>query len=426
MNKAMKYSGVEWLGKIPRDWEVLKAKRIFKLKNEKNSELKPLLSVSKGRGLLLREDMENRPTHAQKNIETFKLVDEGDFVIHLRSFQSGFELSSIEGAVSPAYTVFNARKNDEVCDKYYKYLFYSKPFIDKIASTTLSLRDGKPISYDEFSITLLPVPNYVEQQKIAAFLDEKVSRIENIIEDTKKSIENLKAYKQSLITETVTKGLNPNVEMKNSGIEYIGNIPSHWRCGKFKYLLKTPLKYGANESGLSYNQNKPRYIRITDILEGNKLTNANKQSLDEDVAKEYMLEIGDLLFARSGATAGKTYMVTEDTPRSAFAGYLIKGNVEDLSTSNYIYYYTLSKSYEEWKNSIVIQATIQNIGAEKYANMFLPLPPKGELIEIIEFLNEKTESIDSILESKNSLLVELETYKKSLIYEYVTGKKEVK
>lgn len=209
-------------------------------------------------------------------------------------------------------------------------------------------------------------------------------------------------------------------------MEYIGKIPSHWKFSKFKYLLTSPLKYGANESGVVYDDSKPRYIRITDILEGNKLINSNRQSLDEDAAKEYILKDGDLLFARSGATAGKTYMVNKNTPRSAFAGYLIKADVGDIDVSNYVYYYTLSKSYEEWKNSVVIQATIQNIGAEKYGNMFLPIPPKDEQIDIVEYLNKKIKSIDLILEDKKLLLSEFESYKKSLIYEYVTGKKEVK
>lgn len=413
-NREMKDSGVEWIGEIPPLWDTIK--------------LKYLCNIRTGdKDTIDREEGGAYPFYVRsphiERIDSYSFDGEailtaGDGV------GAGKVFHYVNGKFDYHQRVYNLHNFKNINSRYlFYYLKYN--FIREVEQgTAKSTVDSIRLPMlQNFRVVTPPIE---VQQKIAAFLDEKVDHIDNIIEETKKSIENLKAYKQSLITETVTKGLNPNVVMKDSGVEYIGNIPSHWRCGKFKYLLKTPLKYGANESGLSYNQNKPRYIRITDILEGNKLTNANKQSLDEDVAKEYMLEIGDLLFARSGATAGKTYMVTEDTPRSAFAGYLIKGNVGDLSTSNYIYYYTLSKSYEEWKNSIVIQATIQNIGAEKYANMFLPLPPKGELIEIIEFLNEKTESIDSILESKNSLLVELETYKKSLIYEYVTGKKEVK
>lgn len=409
MNKAMRYSGIEWLGKIPRDWEVLKAKRIFKLKNEKNSELKPLLSVSKGRGLLLREDMANRPTHAQKNIETFKLVDEGDFVIHLRSFQSGFELSSIEGAVSPAYTVFNARKNDEVCDKYYKYLFYSKPFIDKIASTTLSLRDGKPISYDEFSITLLPVPNYVEQQKISAFLDEKISRIDNIIEDTKKSIENLKAYKQSLITETVTKGLDSNVDMKDSGIVWIGEIPKYWNIAPISRLFI--IKAGGDAKPEFYSE-APDKEHLYPVY-----TNTNIENKVYAYTSNPLFPAESITVTGRGAI-GKAFY--RNTPFDAIIRLIVLMAKFNFDTRYFAYFISNVIQFNTGSSAISQLSTLQ------IAPYKLAVPPVDEQHKIADFLDKKTTNIDSLIDQKDILITELESYKKSIIYEYVTGKKEVK
>lgn len=409
----MKYSGVEWLGKIPHDWEVLKAKRIFKLKNEKNSELKPLLSVSKGRGLLLREEMVNRPTHAQKNIEAFKLVGDGDFVIHLRSFQSGFELSSIEGAVSPAYTVFNARKNDEVCNKYYKYIFYSKPFIDKIASTTLSLRDGKPISYDEFSITLLPVPNYIEQQKIATFLDEKVAHIDNIIENTKKSIENLKAYKQSLITETVTKGLDPNVEMKDSGIEWIGDIPKHWNPIKLKYLVELRNEKKNYKKG-------DRYIGLENIESYNG--RINSVQIDYNSGLTDFFKKGDVLFNKLRPYLAKGFIAEFD----AFGSGELLVLTQYKGDKRFLLYYLLSSKFIDVINSSTYGAKMPRANWDFIKELSIISPTKEEQGKIADFLDEKSRTIDSTIEQKKQLVIELESYKKSLIYEYVTGKKEVK
>ncbi|GAB2323795.1 hypothetical protein IRB23M11_14150 [Alkalibacterium sp. m-11] len=414
VNREMKDSGVEWIGEIPSSWDTIKLKYLCNIKTGDKD------TINREEGGIY--PFYVRSPHIERiNSYSFDgeaILTAGDGV------GAGKVFHYVNGKFDYHQRVYNLHNfkfiNSRYLFYYLKYNFIREVEQGTAKSTVDSIR--LPM-LQNFRVVTPPIE---QQQKIAAFLDEKVAHIDNIIEDTKQSIESLKAYKQSLITETVTKGLDPEVEMKDSGVEYIGNIPSHWNSSKLKYQLKSPLKYGANESGLDYDKHKPRYIRITDILENNKLTSTNRQSLEEDVAQEYILKVGDLLFARSGATAGKTYMVNEETPHSAFAGYLIKGEVEDLNVSNYVYYYSLSKSYEEWKNSIVIQATIQNIGAEKYANMFLPIPPKDELIAIVEYLNKKSESIDLILKSKRRLLSELDLFKKSLIYEYVTGKKEVK
>lgn len=416
MNRTMKDSGVEWIGEIPENWKLVSVKYLF--------------SIGRGR-VIAKTELDDNGTYPvyssqTKNNGVLGYINTYDYDVNQLTWttdganagtvflrEGKYNCTNVCGTLLPQVSNISLR--------FMKYALEYIAIFHKRADT-----NGYKIMNNEMAVIKILLPPETEQQKIAAFLDEKVEHIDNIIEDTKQSIENLKAYKQSLITETVTKGLDKDVEMKDSGVEYIGEIPSHWNSSKLKYQLRSPLKYGANESGVDYDKHKPRYIRITDILENNKLTSTNRQSLDEDVAREYILKVGDLLFARSGATAGKTYMVTEETPRSAFAGYLIKGEVEDLNVSNYVYYYSLSKSYEEWKNSIVIQATIQNIGAEKYANMFLPIPPKDELVAIVKYLNKKSESIDLILNSKRRLLSGLEFYKKSIIYEYVTGKKEVK
>lgn len=422
----MKYSGVEWLGKIPHDWEVLKAKRIFKLKNEKNSELKPLLSVSKGRGLLLREEMVNRPTHAQKNIEAFKLVGDGDFVIHLRSFQSGFELSSIEGAVSPAYTVFNARKNDEVCNEYYKYIFYSKPFIDKIASTTLSLRDGKPISYDDFSITLLPVPNYIEQQKIAAFLDEKVSHIDKIVEDTKKSIENLKAYKRSLITETVTKGMDLNVKMKDSGIKEVGEIPEHWDIEKLKFHSIIDPSHKENDSlpekaqFVPMDNVKDGYLRLSEVGNTNNL-----------VGKYTYFRDGDIVIAkvRPSFENGNIAIASNLENKIGFGTTEIftLRVVSNKVITEFLFYYLRNSNFLNVASSTMTGvAGLKRISSSFLMNYKIVIPVVEEQSRIVRYLDEKLNEINSLLRRKEQLITELEAYKKSLIYEYVTGKKEVK
>ena len=272
----------------------------------------------------------------------------------------------------------------------------------------------------------LPYPILKEQQKIAAFLDKKTAQIDSILADTKQSIVEFKKYKQALITETVTMGLNTDVKTKDSGIEWIGEIPEHWKLSRLKKIVKSPLQYGANESGEAFNEDEPRYIRITDITIDNKLKATGKLSLPLSIAKPYILADNDILFARSGATVGKTFLFKSEYGMSAFAGYLIKASILDNISAEYIYYYTLSYSYEKWKEQIFIQSTIQNIGADRYSNLQIPIPmSREEQQQIVEYLDEKCAHIDNLIADKEKLLSEFEDYKKSLIYEYVTGKKDV-
>ena len=183
--------------------------------------------------------------------------------------------------------------------------------------------------------------------------------------------------------------------------------------------------YGANESGVPFDESLPRYIRITDITIDGRLKETGRLSLPEEIAKEYILEDNDILFARSGASVGKTFIYKERYGRSAFAGYLIKASVNCEILADYLFLYTQSSIYEEWKKQIFIQATIQNIGADRYNNLPVILPSIQEQKELITYLNNKCAEIDALIGHKVKMISEFEAYKKSLIYEYVTGKKEV-
>ncbi|TYS87719.1 restriction endonuclease subunit S [Rossellomorea aquimaris] len=198
----MKDSGTEWIGLIPEHWELKKAKYIFKEISKKNFPKEELLSVMKGRGLVPRKDIESGVVMAFKDLQNFKLVEPKEFVIHLRSFQSGFEYSKIRGIVSPAYTVFKNRY--DVVSEYFKYMFYSKTFINVLSTLSLSLRDGKPISFRDFGNMVLCLPPIKEQTKISNYLVEKTNEIENTINKLSCQINTLEKYRQSLIYEAVT------------------------------------------------------------------------------------------------------------------------------------------------------------------------------------------------------------------------------
>ena len=185
--------------------------------------------------------------------------------------------------------------------------------------------------------------------------------------------------------------------------------------------------YGANESGSTIQTDSVRYIRITDITADNKLKdNEDNLFLSYEKAEEYLLKDKDILFARSGGTVGKTFIYKEIYGPSAFAGYLIKAECAQTKLlPEYLFYYTQSSLYELWKNMIFIQATIQNIGASKYSNMEIVIAGIEQQKKIVEFLDDKCGKIDRIIAIKQEKIEKLQEYKKSLIYEYVTGKKEV-
>ncbi|MBQ0161795.1 MAG: restriction endonuclease subunit S [Treponema sp.] len=215
-------------------------------------------------------------------------------------------------------------------------------------------------------------------------------------------------------------------KMKNSGVEWIGEIPEGWEVCKLKYCLLDKMQYGANSSGITFQPELPRYIRITDIKNNYELFSEEKLSLPENETAEFLLENGDLLFARSGATVGKTFLYRKAIGKAGFAGYLIKAkcNTEKL-IPDFLCYFTQCSSYDSWKNQIFIQATIQNIGADKYSNMEIPCPSIQLQQKIATYLDEKCSQIEQTIQNQQQVIEKLKAYKQSLITEAVTGKVKI-
>lgn len=220
-------------------------------------------------------------------------------------------------------------------------------------------------------------------------------------------------------------------KMKDSGIEWIGEIPTDFSLYKLKYLLSSPLCYGANESGTLYSDILPRYIRITDISPNGTLKNSGMLSLDESSAQNYMLHEGDILFARSGATVGKSFIYHNYYGRAAYAGYLIKASFNRLVLPEFVYYYTCSSAYEIWKNSIFIQSTIQNIGADRYSNLPISVPNSiDKQLRIVRYLNNFCSKFDAIVYNLQTSIEDYKKLKQAVITQAITkgvrGEREMK
>lgn len=423
--EAYKDSGVEWLSEIPLDWAVIKMKFLFKDTSIKNMPNEALLSVTQDKGVVPRSWVENRMVMPSGNLESFKYIEKGDFAISLRSFEGGLEYCHHAGIISPAYTVLKTTKTNLV-DIYYKYLFKSKVFISELQTSVVGIREGKNISYDELRYSFLPIPSKFEQVLIANFLDQKTAQIDAAIAIKEQQIELLKERKQIIIQQAVTQGLDPNVPMKDSGVEWIGQIPEHWEVKKLKYLLAEPLKYGANESGIEYQKDLPRYIRITDFSGEGKLSEDKKLSLPWEIGRHYLINDGDILLARSGATVGKSYQFKTSMSEEqayCFAGYLIKATANpEKILSDYLSLYLNSDCFLAWKSLIFNKATIENIGADKYSFLSVVVPSIEEQKNILEEVSKHANPLDKSMTKYFEQIQKLKEYKTTLINSAVTGK----
>jgi hypothetical protein len=208
---------------------------------------------------------------------------------------------------------------------------------------------------------------------------------------------------------------------KASGVEWLGDVPEGWSLTRLKYILAAPLKYGANEAAELDDPGLPRYVRITDIDEADGLREETFRSLPVDVASEYLLREGDVLFARSGATAGKSFLYRSSWGTCAYAGYLIRARLAgNRVRPDFVRYFTASANYWQWISSSLIQATIQNVSADKYAGLWLPLPSLDDQRHIAGFLDRETLKIDTLVAKKRMLIERLKEKRTALISRAVT------
>ena len=288
-----KDSGAPWLGEVPAHWRLERAKWHFSVRNERGNTEPVLLAATQKNGMYPQEKVEGVVKVADgTDIQQFKTVHKGDFVISLRSFQGGFERSDYEGVCSPVYQVFFADQTVWNND-YLKFLFKDVHFIDAMNALTVGIREGRNIKYEDFANSLIAIPPRAEQTAIAEYLLSRAQEIDNIISEAKASIEEYKAWKASIIYEAVTKGLDPNVKMKDSGIAWIGEIPINWACCKQKYVIK--LINGRAYKDSEFEENgKYKILRV-----GNLFSNPTWYSSSLELDADKYCENGDLLYAWS-------------------------------------------------------------------------------------------------------------------------------
>ena len=418
--REMKDSGFDWIGNTPSDWQFIKGKYIFKQRNSKgNSICLQLLSPSQKFGVVPQTLLEELTTQnvvkvkEDTDLTTFKTIHNGDFCISLRSFQGGFEYCTYEGVVSSAYQVFYPTV--EIHDGYYKFLFKDKSFIDKMNSYTISFRDGKNIAFSDFGDTYIPYPPIEEQKKIAEFLDTKCSEIDALVADIQTQIETLEQYKRSTVIETVTKGLNINVPMKDSGIQWIGKIPETWDCIRGKYILNYISKPVKDDDGVI------TCFRDGEVTLRSKRREEGFTMADKEIGYQG-IDIGDLVVHGMDGFAGAIGISDSRGKASPVLNVL-----ETKQNKRYIMYFLRSMAYGDVFLALATGIRVRSCDLRwnKLAELFYPIPPMEEQSEIVKHIDRVIEETNEIIADKKEQIATLEAYKKSIIFEYVTGKKEV-
>ena len=326
-------------------------------------------------------------------------------------------------------TGFNVVEPDEgvLFPRYLYYSLASTDARDYFMATSTGV--GYPAIGDKFfgsfEITFPPLP---EQRRIAVYLDDKCAAIDKAVAAKRKQLDTLEALWKSILNKAVVEGvLNAEtLGRKETGVEWMPSIRASWGCKLLKRLLRCKLEYGLNEAAELEDMALPRYIRITDFGDDGNLKDDTFKSLPVEIASQGMLEQDDILFARSGATVGKSFIFSGWPTGACFAGYLIRARTKEWKLlPKFLYYFTKSIVYDDWKGLIFTQATIQNISAVRYERLPVPVPSIAEQRRIVAHLDERRDAIDSLKENLRRQIDVLEQYRKSLIHECVTGERRL-
>lgn len=420
----MKDSGIGYLGNIPESWKTERIKNYLKFSLLRNPGDALVLSLYREHGIVPKDSRDDNHNVTSNDTSNYRYVRIGDFVVNkMKAWQGSLAVSDYNGIVSPAYYVYEFTSN-EIHKKYLHYLLRSKCYADEFRRLSAGIRIGQwDLAKEDFETAYIVIPPLSEQQKIVNFLDTKCTQADTLLTKVETQIDKLKQYKQSLITETVTKGLDPTVPMKDSGVEWIGEIPECWETKKFKYYFSIIGGNGFKEAFQGQKNGDIPFCKASDINGTNKYVDSAKNYVTEELAKQEKYNIiqpNSILIAKIGEALKKNHRKINTIPcivDNNCEGFSPKGN-DDI---NYLYYVLCAIDMIWFDNG----GTIPSINNEKLKKFFLPDPCIEKQEQISSYLDEKCSQIDRLIALKQSKIEKLTQYKKSLIYEYVTGKKEV-
>jgi type I restriction enzyme S subunit len=413
----MKDSGIDWLGKIPADWETKKMRYATKLRNESGY-------FSDGAVYIGLENIEGSTgryiqTETEYADGFYDIVKKGDVLFgKLRPYLEKVYISEIDGFCTGEFLNF---KYFEGAKRYLYYFLLSHGFIETVNSSTYGAKMPRA-EWDFIKNLKIPVPPLKEQQAIAAFLDTQCGRIDSIVAEMERQIEVLKFYKTSLITETVTKGLDKTAPMKDSGIDWLGKIPADWGVKKIKFICdlktgSTPANNeGINTEGTGYNWYTPSDFNSSLMLK------ESERYIENAIVRRDKIRLckgNSVLIVGIGATVGKIGYCIKTSYCNQQVTAMIPQNIE----GKYLLYFMFSQTNYIKNNALY--TTLPIINNSYLENRYCLLPPIQEQQAIAVYLDKKCNEIADIIKEKRQSMETMRAYKKSLIYEYVTGKKRI-
>lgn len=432
----MKNSGVEWIGEIPEDWDIYRNKNAFICNKEivgKNSKSTQLLSLTTG-GIKCK-DINNAEGKLPESFDTYQYVKKNDVVMCLFDLDMSAVFSGIsqyDGMISPAYKVLSCqdRANPLFIHYWFSYIFDGRKFNHYAKNIRYTL------NYNEFATLPILLPPKTTQQRIASYLDKKCSKIEETIQNQQLVIEKLKAYKQSLITEAVTgkikiengKVCGEYESYKDSGVEYLGKIPLDWNIKRLRYIGKC--QNGISKGGEFFGSGYP-FVSYGDVYNNLVLPETVSGLIDSthEEQENYSVKAGDIFFTRTSETieeVGFTSVCLKTIENATFAGFVIRVRpFTDELIPDYSKYYFSSDAHRRFFVKEMNLVTRASLSQDLLKRLPVLIPSKEKQKEIADYLDKKCTAIDTVIEQKQKLIKKLTEYKKSLIYECVTGKKEI-
>ena len=428
----------EWIGSIPKKWNLKKIKYVLAQRNEKNIPIKSknILSLTAKQGVIPYAEKEGGGNKPKTDFSAYKLAYPGDIVMNSMNILSGaVGLSKYFGCVSPVYYMLHCQKNEDDI-RYFYYVFANKFFQNSLLGigNGILMKESENGTFNTIRMRIpinklnnmsVPYPQPQDQKRIADFLDKKVSQIDDISKKIQQEITDLEDYRKSIIVKAVTKGLNPDVPMKDSGIPWIGKMPENWKLERVK-LITTSLNKGIS----------PNYIIakgtpiITQAMFSQGYLNFHNIKYGSDpfeLNQKGQVKSEDILFATTGGgVLGKVFFVDQIEK-----GYLASADVCIIRTNNKVFsskllYYIFSINYNLFNGLMATGSTNQiHLNMFQFKNMHIPVMPKTDQKKILKFIDQKASKINKLIDKKHKILDFLNQYKQSIIYEYVTGKKQV-
>lgn len=425
-----KDSGVEWIGQVPEHWDVVAGRRLFQQKREPGLPSDEQLSATQKYGVvpqkLFMEMQDQKVTLALSGIDNFKHVEAGDFVISLRSFQGGIERSEYSGCVSPAYTVL--RPAAAVEGDLWRHLLKSKGYIEALQSKTEGIRDGKNISFEQFGEIRVPVIPPAEQIAIAEFLDRETGKIDELVAEQRRLMELLKEKRQAVISNAVTRGLNPAAPLKTSGNDWIGEIPKHWKISMPKHFT-SKIVDGVHFKPNYVSEGVP-FVTVRNLTAGLGISFDDLNYITKEDHEEFFKranpEKGDVLITKDGATLGVARVVETDTVFSIFVSVALLKPNRDLVDPWFLSYALESTAVFQQFKAGEQGSALKHIHLVDLRNVWIALPPIAEQRAIVQTLNERIVQFETLFAEAQRAIDLLQERRTALISAAVTGQIDVR